>query len=215
MNLASYIDSTLLKADCSVAEIELLCQEAIELEVFSVCVPPYFVPLAIKCLDKSKIKTTTVIGFPMGYSNSSAKLEEIKKAIDDGAHEFDAVVNLLAIKQMQKSYLRQEIDSMVRILHMRDRKLKIIIEAGLLKAEEIEFICQIASDQGVDFIKTSTGFNGPGATVEMVKAIRASIVDEIQIKASGGISTAAQALTLIEAGASRIGTSHARTILTA
>ncbi|MEO7176449.1 MAG: deoxyribose-phosphate aldolase [Saprospiraceae bacterium] len=214
MNLASYIDSTLLKADCSVAEIELLCQEAIELEIFSVCVPPYFVPLAIKCLDNSKIKTSTVIGFPMGYSNSSAKLEEIKKAIDDGAHEFDAVVNLLAIKQMQKSYLRQEIDSMVRILHMRDRKLKIIIEAGLLKAEEIEFICQIASDQGVDFIKTSTGFNGPGATVEMVKAIRASIVDEIQIKASGGISTAAQALTLIEAGASRIGTSHARTILT-
>lgn len=207
MNLAPCIDHTLLKADCTLEEIKRVCAEAMQYQFAAVCIPPFYVNHAADLLADSTIKVATVVGFPMGYASTPAKVEEIKKAVDDGVNEVDAVINLCAVKNANWNYIRNDIDSMIMAAHLKGKSVKIIIETGLLAEAEIRRICDICLEVQPDFVKTSTGFNGEGATVEVVQLLKSFLNDSIKIKASGGIRTKAAAIQLLEAGAKRIGSS--------
>ena len=206
-DLAKAIDHTLLTPNVTVNEVKQLCKEAIEYGFAAVCVPPYFVKEAVKGLEDYPIKVATVIGFPMGYSATPAKVEEVKRAIDEGIDEIDVVVNICAIKEGNWSYVRNDIDSMTRAAHLKGKIIKVIFEMGLLETEEITRLCQICKEVDVNYIKTSTGVNGLPATVGMVKMLKAQVGKEVKIKASAGIRTYEDAIQLINAGANRLGTS--------
>ncbi|MEM0993234.1 MAG: deoxyribose-phosphate aldolase [Bacteroidota bacterium] len=207
MQLAPFIDHTLLKADANIQDIDTLCQEAIAHNFYAVCVPPYHVEASTKLLKKSTVKIATVIGFPMGYSAVPAKVEEIKRAIQKGADEIDAVINVAAVKSADWKYVSNEINSIYTAVNMRRKVLKLILETALLSHTEIAQVCAICSEIGVDFVKNATGFNGKGADVETIQFLRTALPDRIKIKASAGIRTAEFAQQLIDAGADRIGTS--------
>jgi deoxyribose-phosphate aldolase len=207
MNLASFIDFTLLKADCTPDDIRSLCERAIQHQFASVCVPPYYVKQAAEILANSPVKVSTVVGFPMGYSATPAKVEEIKKALDDGADEVDGVINICAVKSANWNYVRNDIDSMTTAVHLKGKVIKVIIETGLISLTELEKLCELSLEVKPDFIKTSTGYHGEGATVAVVQQLRDLLQGKIRIKASGGIRTADDAIRLVEAGAARIGSS--------
>ena len=211
--LASYIDHTILKAITTKKQIKSLCSEAIEYGFAAVCVPPCYIIRAKDYLKHTDIKVATVIGFPMGYGNSIAKAEEALVAILEGADEIDMVANLSAIKEKAWEYVHKDIYRVS--LHCLTHKtvLKVIIEAALLTDEEIIKICEICADCNVDFVKTSTGFHGTGATLENVVLMRKHLPKHIKIKASGGIKTRSFALQLIEAGADRLGCSSSVAIM--
>ena len=214
MNLASYFDHSLLKPDCTKDAIQHLCQEAIEHKVKAVCIPPYYVNLAAKLLENEAIKVATVIGFPLGYSTTFGKVEEIKRAINDGADELDVVINLAALKSGDWNVVQSDLDSMTTTTRLRSKTIKAIFETCLLTKEEMNRLCQICREVGVDFVKTSTGFNGPGADVEIIKSLKSNLqTSTIKVKASGGIRTAEDARLLIEAGADRLGCSATVSIL--
>lgn len=207
MNLASYIDHTILKADCTLEDVKRICKEAIQYHFPAVCVPPFYIKQAADFLADSTVKVATVIGFPMGYSATVAKVEEIKRAIDEGVSEVDVVVNICAIKSGMWNYVKNDIDSVVMAAHLRGKIVKIIFETGLLSPTEIRNLCDICLETRPDFVKTSTGFNGEGATVEIVNLLKEMLQDKVKIKASGGIRTKSDAVRLIEAGARRLGSS--------
>lgn len=213
MNLASKIDHTLLKADASEKEVKKICAEAMEFGFAAVCIPPYFVRKSKLWLSDSKVKVATVVGFPLGYSHTPAKVEEARRAIDEGADEIDMVINLIALKAGDWNYLKNELTSAATIVQLRGGKLKVILETGLLSETEIIKACELCKEMTVDFVKTSTGFIQPGATVEAVKLLRANLPKSIKIKASGGIRTKEFALELIEAGADRLGCSASVSIV--
>ncbi len=212
MSLANQIDHTILKPDCDLEAIRKLCEEALLFEFASVCIPPYFVKEASNLLGESKIKVTTVIGFPYGYSTISAKVEEIKRAINDGVDEIDAVINICAVKKGDWSYVKNDIESLTLATHLKGKVIKVIFETTLLSEEEILKLCTICGDLKVNFVKTSTGLNG-GATIEIVELLRKNLPKTVKIKASGEIRTAEQAKDLINAGANRIGTSSGVAII--
>jgi deoxyribose-phosphate aldolase len=207
MNLQSYIDHTNLKPDASKIAIDQLCREAMEYGFAAVCVSPYHVKTCVEKLKGSDVKIATVIGFPMGYSTTPAKVEEVKRAIDDGAHEIDMVINIQALKENDLAYVKNDIESICTYTHLKSHVLKVIIEIGLLSQQEIISICKICEEIGVDFIKTSTGVIGRGATTADIILLRKLVPAKMKIKASGGIKDKNAALDLIEAGADRIGTS--------
>lgn len=207
MNLASRIDHTLLKADTSEREVKKLCAEAKEFGFAAVCIPPYFVRKCKLWLTDSNVKVATVVGFPLGYAHTPAKVEEARRAIDEGADEIDMVINVIALKAGDWNYLKNELTSAATIVQLRGGKLKVILETGLLTESEIIKACELCKEMSVDFVKTSTGFIQPGATIEAVKLLRANLPKSIKIKASGGIRDKEFALQLIEAGADRIGSS--------
>ncbi|MEM6377748.1 MAG: deoxyribose-phosphate aldolase [Bacteroidota bacterium] len=209
MTISSYIDHTILKVDCTEADVKRLCQEAVDFQFAAVCIPPYFIQCAAQTLQKlgAKVKIATVIGFPMGYSSTPAKIEEIKRAIDDGADEVDAVINICAVKNKSWNYVYNEIDSMTTAAHLKGKRIKIILETGLLNEEEIEKLAEILLKIKPDFAKTSTGFNGTGAELEKVLFLQKLLQKNIAIKASGGIRSLEMTNAFIEAGATRIGTS--------
>ena len=207
--LASFIDHSLLKPVCTEAEVVRLCEEAVQYGFASVCVPPFYVHKAIQLLGKAEsnaVRVSTVIGFPFGYSNTPAKVEEIKKAVDEGADEVDAVINICAVKNMHWSYVENDIESMCTAARLRGKKIKIILETGLLNEAEIRRLMEILLSSQPDFVHTSTGFNDAGANHEMVQLLRQLSGTKMQVKASGDIRTHEQVLAFIEAGASRIGT---------
>jgi deoxyribose-phosphate aldolase len=208
MNLANYIDHTILKPDTNTEDIRQLCEEAIAHQFAAVCVPPYFVKNAYQLLEDSPVKVATVIGFPMGYSATFAKVEEIKRAIDEGAHELDVVINLCAVKSRNWNYVQNDIASMTTATHLKARKIKVILETGLLTEEEIRRMAAICREVEPDFVKTSTGFSGGGATLQVVEMLQEELNGTpIKIKASGGIRSAEDARAMIEAGAERLGSS--------
>ena len=209
MNIAGYIDHTYLKADTTTTDVLRLCQEAIDYGFASVCIPPFFVQNAAQYLRSkgSKIPVATVVGFPMGYATTASKVEEIKRAISDGANEIDAVINVSAIKSQNWTYVRNDMDSMTTAVGMKGKKIKIIIETGLLDLDEIDQLCDLALEIKPHFLKTSTGFNGTGATLGKVNRIKKKVGNQIAIKASGGIRTFAKAKSFIDAGVLRIGAS--------
>lgn len=214
MNLAPYIDHTLLRVDCIAEEVFRLCEEAVEHQFASVCIPPFYVGEVAQWLAtrETQVKLCTVIGFPAGYSATPAKVEEIKRAIEEGADEVDAVINLCAVKNSQWSYIRNEMDSLCTAAHMKGKKIKIILETTLLREAEIRQLAEIALEIKPDFLKTSTGFNG-GATLEAIHLLRELVDGQIALKASGGIRHYADAQAFIDAGAQRLGTSAGIQIL--
>jgi deoxyribose-phosphate aldolase len=205
VELAKYIEQTLLKPDVSREEIEHFCKEAIKYKFYGVCIPPYYLKIA-KNIIKKEIKLITVVGFPLGFQAIPVKVEETKKALEDGADEIDVVINIAALKSKEYDHVKEGIDSIATLCRLKSKVIKVIIETGLLSDEEIVKSCEICAEIGVDFVKTSTGFFG-GATVEQVRLIREHLPLKIKIKASGGIRDKESALKLIEAGADRIGTS--------
>ena len=207
MQIAHYIDHTYLKPDARVEDIERLCEEAIEYDFYSVCIPPYFVNIASQILLGQPPKVCTVAGFPIGYDNLQGKLASIQRSIQSGAEEVDVVLDLGAVKSDHWNYVRQEIERFGEIGRSSSVTIKLIIETGLLTEEEIVHICGLCNETPVDFVKTSTGFFGEGATQEVLKLIRRNLRQEIKIKASGGIRTYSQVLHMIRAGANRIGCS--------
>lgn len=211
--LTSRIDHTLLKPETTSEKIKTLCNEAIEYGFAAVCIPPYFVSQAKDFLGESNVKLATVIGFPFGYSHSLIKVEEAKRAMEDGADELDVVMNFGAFFSSNDKEVLKEIQSITQLANLKHKTVKWIIETGILSDHEIERACKLAVKAEVDFVKTSTGFNGSGATVEVVKLLRSLLPKKILIKASGGIKTKEQALNLIHAGADRIGTSSSLQII--
>ena len=202
MQYNKFIDHTLLKPDATLAGIKKLCAEAREYDFMSVCVNPFFVPVAKKLLDGSDVKVCTVIGFPLGANTPYIKAVEAKKAIDDGADEIDMVINVSMAKEHDYEYIENE----VRLVReaSEGKILKVILETCLLTDDEIIATSKAA---GADFVKTSTGFSKGGATVEAVKLMREAVGPDMGVKASGGIHTRQEMLAMIEAGATRIGAS--------
>lgn len=213
MNIAGFIDHTMLKPTTSIPEVKDLCTEAIEYGFAAVCIPPPLVKNAKNYLKDSLVKTATVIGFPFGYSTAKAKLFETQQAIEDGADEMDVVINLIAVKGKAWSYLESEIKHVVDAIHKNRREVKVIIETGILTNEEITRCCEMYANAGVDFVKTSTGYAEKGASLEAVQLMRETLPSSIKIKASGGIRTYEFAKALIAAGAERLGCSASVAIM--
>jgi deoxyribose-phosphate aldolase len=205
--LNKYIDHTILKPTCLVADIEKLCAEAKQYDFAAVCVPPNFVKLAKEKLAGSTVQVATVIGFPFGYSATEAKIAEIILAMVDGADELDVVANISAIKNGDWSAIADEINHIMPIIRSKNKVVKIIIESGVLTDDEIIKCCDIYGIAGIDYLKTSTGYAEKGASIEAVKLFRKHLPDQVQIKASGGIRDYATAQSMIDAGATRIGCS--------
>lgn len=207
MDIASFIDHTILRPDCQAEEIRNICSEALEHKFCSVCVPPYYVRDAVRILEETPVKVATVIGFPMGYSTTPAKVEEMKRALDQGADELDVVINICAVKSKDWNYVRNDIYSMTTAAHLKGKVIKVIIETGLLTKEEIRKVCELCNQVKPDFVKTSTGYNGEGASLDAVRLMRKTLNKSIKIKASGGIRDRETTLKMIDAGAKRIGSS--------
>ena len=207
MDIAKFIDHTVLKPTTLINDIEKLCAEAKEYGFAAVCVPPNFVKKAKALLQGSAVKVATVIGFPFGYSAVEAKIAEILLAIVDGADELDVVINISAIKNNDWQFLADEINHIMPIIRSKNKVIKIIIESGVLTDEEIIKCCDIYGLAGIDYLKTSTGYAEKGASVEAVKLFRKHLPQHIQIKASGGIRDYAFAKELVDAGANRLGCS--------
>lgn len=213
MNITNFIDHTILKPSTVEADIEKLCEEAARANFVAVCVPPYYVALAKQLLVNTEVKIATVIGFPFGYSSTASKIAEIEQAIADGADELDMVHNIAALKNSNWHYLENELRQCIAPIHRAGKKLKLIIESGILTDAEIIQCCQVYGSLGIDFMKTSTGYAEAGASLHDVQLIRKHLPETIGIKASGGIRTFAFAKELIDAGATRIGCSASVKIL--
>ncbi len=207
MNIASYIDHTILKPTTLVSDIEQLCTEATLYEFAAVCVPPPFTKFAKGLTGGTKVKTATVIGFPFGYSAIEAKITETLLAIVDGVDEIDMVANISAIKNADWNFVKHEGETIIPIAHKKDKQIKVIIESGILTDEEIIRCCEIYAELGADFVKTSTGYAERGATLEALQLMRKHLPSKVKIKASGGIRNYTFAKQLIEAGADRLGCS--------
>lgn len=213
MNIASYIDHTLLKPTATLADIEKLCKEAVTNQFAAVCVPPPYIKKAKAFIANSAVKVATVVGFPMGYSAIEAKIAEIILAVVDGVDEIDMVINITAIKNGDWAYVANELNTILPVIRNNYKVIKIIIETGVLTDDEIIKCCDLYGVAGVDFLKTSTGYAETGATVKAVKLMRTHLPDSIQIKASGGIRSLEFAKELIDAGATRIGSSNSIAIV--
>ena len=207
MNLAPYIEHTILKPTATLADIEKLCEEAREYQFSAVCVPPLYVKKAKEFLGGSEVKVATVIGFPFGYSAIEAKVAEMVLAIVDGADELDMVVNISAIKNGDWSFIANEINTVTSIINSKEKALKVIIESGVLTDDEIIKCCDIYGAAGVDYVQTSTGYAEKGATLHAVRLIRTHLSDAIKIKASGGINSHTFAKEMINSGANKLGCS--------
>ncbi len=214
MPLNKYIDHTILKPTCLVADIHILCEEAKQFDFAAVCVPPNFVKLAKELVAGSAVKVATVISFPFGYSATEAKIAEIILAMVDGADELDVVANISAIKNGDWSAIADEINHIMPIIRSKGKAIKIIIESGVLTDDEIIKCCDIYGIAGIDFLKTSTGYAEKGASVEAVSLFRKHLPESVQIKASGGIRDYETAKKMIDAGATRIGCSAGVAIIT-
>lgn len=214
MHLSNLIDHTNLRPDSTSDDIKTLCEEAIQHQFKAVCVAPFYVRDAVRWTRNSSVLVSTVIGFPMGYASTPSKVEEIKRAIDEGAQELDVVINLAALKSKQWNHVKSDIDSVTRAVHLKGKTIKLILETGLLTEEELKQACEICTESEVDYVKTSTGFHGRGADPETVKLLRSLLPASIKIKASAGIRTFEAAQKLVEAGADRLGTSAGIRIIT-
>jgi deoxyribose-phosphate aldolase len=213
LSIASYIDHTLLKPLSTRADINKLCMEAAENGFAAVCIPPFAVKQAREALKESLVKTATVIGFPMGYSCQDSKLAETEQAIADGADELDVVINLMALKSGDWSFLENEMRPLLSLIHSKGKIIKVIVESGVLTRDELVRCCDLYGQMGIDFMKTSTGYAEKGASVADVQVMRNKLPRQVQIKASGGIRHYPFAQELIEAGADRLGCSSSLQIL--
>ena len=213
MNLASYIEHTNLKPTLTINDIDQLVEEARRWTFLAVCVLPFWVKRASREIGKEKIILVTVAGFPLGYNMTETKLDEIQRAIDNGADEIDVVWNISAFKS-NLPWTKIDLAKCSLLAHNHQKLLKVIVETVYLSDSELERACKICADAGVDFVKTSTGFAPAGATIEHIAIMKKSLPSHVGIKASGGIKTAEQTIAMINAGANRIGTSAGISIVT-
>jgi len=212
--LAEMIDSTNVKATATKKDIEKLCKEAKQYGFKCAVVNPIYVKLAAKLLKGTEVKICSTVGFPMGVSLTEIKALEAVKAVEDGAEELDMVINLSAMKNRDYEYVKNDIAAVVEAKQLsNDIIVKVIIETAYLTRDEKVTACKLAKEAGADFVKTSTGLFGKGATVEDVKLMRQTVGEDMGVKAAGGIRTYADAVAMIEAGANRIGTSTAKAII--
>ena len=208
----SYFDHTILKAEATEAQVAKICEEALTHKFASVCVNQYYTKFVAGKLKGSGVKTCTVVGFPLGMSDTRVKAFETKAAIEDGAEEIDMVINVGALKDGKYDYVREDIRTLKEVCG-KDIVLKVIIETCLLTDEEKVKACELAKEAGADFVKTSTGFSTGGAKAEDVALMRRTVGDGLGVKASGGIHTAEEAQEMIDAGANRLGTSATLAII--
>ena len=204
---SKYFDHTLLKPDASRSDILKLCGEAAKYDFASVCVNGCHVAAACAALKDTDVKTAAVAGFPLGAMSTEAKAAEISDALENGASEIDAVINIGALKESRYEYIEDELETLAAICHEDGSLLKVILETCLLTDEEIVKGCQLAVKAGADFVKTSTGFSTGGATPRHVALMKKTVGDDALVKASGGIRTLEDAKEMIEAGADRLGCS--------
>ncbi len=213
MNIAQYIEHTVLKQTTTLADVEKVCSEARQYGFAAVCIPPLYVRKAKEFLSGSNVQTCTVIGFPFGYSAIEAKVAEIVLALVDGADELDMVCNVSAVKNADWTFIANEINTILPVIRQKNKILKVIIESGMLSDDEIIKCCDIYGAAGVDYMKTSTGYAEKGASIHAVELMRNHLSDQIKIKAAGGIRSFAFAKELINAGANRIGCSQSLAIV--
>jgi deoxyribose-phosphate aldolase len=211
VNIASMIDHTLLKPEATPADIERLCGEAKTHRFAAVCVNPVYVKLAAGRLEGSGVMVATVAGFPLGAVTTATKVEEARGAVREGASEIDMVMAIGLFKGGDLKACGADIAAVVRACD--GRTVKVILETSLLSPEEIAKVSRIAADAGAHFVKTSTGFGSRGASIEDIRIMKEAVGGRCRIKASGGIRTREQAIAMIEAGASRLGTSAGITIV--
>ncbi len=204
-DILSKVDHTMLAQASTWADIQTLCDDGIKYGCASVCIPPSFVKKAKERVG-DKIKICTVIGFPNGYSTTAAKCFETAEAVKNGADEIDMVINIGALKEKDYDFVLNEIKAVRE--NCKGKILKVIIETCLLSEEEKIKMCEIVSDSGADFIKTSTGFSTGGATREDIELFASHIKPHLKIKAAGGISSLKDAEDMLKLGASRLGTSR-------
>ncbi len=207
MKIASMIDHTLLKPDATQEQIAQLCFEAKRFGFASVCVNPTWIELCAKLLQGTPVKVCTVIGFPLGANTPEVKAYETGQAIQLGAQEVDMVINIGALKSRDLQLVARDIRGVVKTAHEKGVLVKVIIETALLTDEEKVIACLIAKEVGADFVKTSTGFSGGGATANDVALMRRVVGPQLGVKASGGVRTYEDAEQMIKAGANRIGAS--------
>ncbi|MFF2532649.1 deoxyribose-phosphate aldolase [Brevibacillus sp. NPDC058079] len=212
MNMNKYIDHTLLKPDATQEMIDKLCQEAREHDFMSVCVNPYWVKRSAELLAGSDVKVCTVIGFPLGASTIESKAAETRDVIAKGATEVDMVLNVGALKSGDLETVKKDIAAVKQAAG--DILLKVILETCLLTEEEKVVACKLSVEAGADYVKTSTGFSTGGATVEDIALMRKTVGPNVGVKASGGVRDGEAAVAMIEAGASRVGTSSGVSIVT-
>jgi deoxyribose-phosphate aldolase len=205
-NLHTYIEHTLLKATATTDDIVSLCNEAKQYDFYGVCVNSCYAYLAANELKDCSTKVITTVGFPLGASSTISKIEEVNKAVNDGADEIDMVINIGFLKSEITKSVSQEIRAVKKIIGRR--KLKVLIETCHLTQAEIKSTCQLVRLAGADFVKTSTGFGTRGATIKDIITINKKVGNQLQIKASGAIKTAKKALKMINTGADRVGTSN-------
>ena len=212
--LAKLIDSTLVKAVATKSEIEKLCHEAIQYGFRCAVVNPVYVKFTAKLLEGSNVKVCSTVGFPFGVSLPEIKALEAVKAVEDGAEELDMVINLSALKSGDYEFVKRDIAAVVDVKRLsKEIIVKVIIEIAYLTRDEKIITCKLVKEAGADFVKTSTGLFGGGATVEDVRLMRQTVGRNMGVKAAGGIRTYADAVAMIEAGANRLGTSTAVAII--
>ncbi|HMQ56437.1 MAG TPA: deoxyribose-phosphate aldolase [Anaerolineae bacterium] len=207
INIARLIDHTLLKPDATADQVRKLCTEAREYDFAAVCLNPTHVKLAAQLLAGSQIAVCTVVGFPLGANLTVTKAIETEQVISEGATEVDMVINLGALKVGNLELVETDIAAVVAVAHAHKAICKVIIETGLLTEAEKVTACQLVKQAGADFVKTATGFNSGGATVADVTLMRQTVGPEMGVKAAGGVRSLADARSMVEAGATRIGTS--------
>ena len=205
-SLSSLIDYTNLRPDALHSDIEILCKEAIQYKFASVCINPVYVSYAKSILKDENPKVCSVVGFPLGADSEEMKYAEARFLIFQGVDEIDMVMNTAFLKERKTDLVKNEIKKVVEAAD--GNCVKVIIETSLLNQDEKALACNIVMESGAAFVKTSTGFSSPGATLEDVRLIKKVVGDRVGIKASGGIKTKNEALKLIEAGSTRIGTSR-------
>lgn len=206
IDVAGIIDHTALKADTSKESIRVLCEEARANKFKAVCVNPTHVRYCSELLKDTEVKVATVIGFPLGANTPQTKAFETKDAIAMGAHEVDMVINIGALKDGDLDLVKADIEAVV-VAADNKALVKVIIETALLTDDEKTKACQLAMEAGADYVKTSTGFSTGGATLEDVRLMRSVVGDKLGVKASGGVKDYKTAVAMMEAGATRIGTS--------
>ena len=207
-SVAALIDHTLLKAEATRSDIARICREALQYRFASVCVNSVFVKQVFEALRNSPVKTCVVVGFPLGANLPQVKLDEARVALEQGAQEIDMVIHIGGLKAGDDAAVRREIEDLTRLVHERGAILKVIIETALLTEEEKVRACRAARDARADFVKTSTGFSTSGATIGDVQLMRQEVGREMGVKASGGVRSLDDLLAMVEAGATRIGTSN-------
>lgn len=206
LDILGMIDHTLLKPDATKDMIKTLCEEAAEYKFAAVCVNPYYVKLCKEILNDTDVKVVTVIGFPLGANTKEVKAYETQDAINNGADEIDMVINIGALKFKDYKTVKEDIEAVVDVAKGK-AIVKVIIETCLLTDDEKVKACELSMEAGADFVKTSTGFSTGGANIEDVKLMKSIVGDKLGVKASGGVREIDTAKKMVEAGATRLGTS--------